>query len=251
MGGTVTLLTTAIVVGFLHTLVGPDHYLPFIVIGRARRWGLGYTSLLTFVCGLGHVLSSVVLGLVGALAGFALHNLESWERARGAWAGWALVIFGAAYCGWGIYRGLRKRAHGHAHLHGDGRLHRHGHIHDNSEGHPPVHGHSHSHHEDPTSAEPIPWKGLTPWLLFLVFVLGPCEPLIPMFFASALAGNWGDVLLVTAGYLGATLIAMHLLVTVFWFGLSKVSLGPLERWGNAVAGLAILVAGMCMVFLGL
>ena len=248
-----TLLTTAIVVGFLHTLVGPDHYLPFIVIGRARKWGLGPTTLLTFVCGVGHVLSSVVLGLVGALAGFAMHNVEGWEGARGQWAGWALIIFGAAYTAWGLYKGLRGQAHGHTHLHDDGRIHRHDHGHGHDEGHPSVHAHAHAHadRDEPPDDEPVSWKGLTPWLLFLIFVLGPCEPLVPMFFASALAGDWGDVLLVTVGYLGATLVGMHLLVTVFWFGLKRVSLGPLERWGNSIAGIAILLAGLAMVFLGL
>ena len=37
------LALTAATIGFVHTVTGPDHYLPFIVIGRARRWSLGRT----------------------------------------------------------------------------------------------------------------------------------------------------------------------------------------------------------------
>jgi len=245
------LLGSALLVGFMHTLFGPDHYLPFIVIGRARRWGLGLTSLLTFVCGLGHVLSSVLLGLLGAALGAALHQVEGYEGSRGEWAGWALLIFGGGYAAWGIYRALRHGSHSHLHLHPDGDLHRHGHHHHHADGHPRVHGHEHAAPDVESYGTPASWKSLTPWLLFLIFVLGPCEPLIPMFFASAVAGQWEDVLLVALGYTAATLVAMHLLVTLFWFGLKRLPLGPLERWSHAMAGLVILLAGVGMVFLGL
>ena len=55
------LSVTAITLGFVHTILGPDHYLPFIVLSEARKWSLRKTMLITFLCGLGHVLSSVVL----------------------------------------------------------------------------------------------------------------------------------------------------------------------------------------------
>jgi ABC-type nickel/cobalt efflux system permease component RcnA len=195
------------------------------------------------------------------VAGAALHEVEGWEGARGDWAGWALIIFGGLYAAWGVVRALRGKAHGHVHLHHDGQIHRHGHEHGGDEGHPSVHehgheqehgdGHGHGHGDERGRGAPTPWKSLTPWLLFLIFVLGPCEPLIPMFFASAVAGNWTDVAMVTLGYTAATLFGMHLLVTVFWFSLKRVSLGPIERWGNAMAGGVILLAGVAMVFLGL
>jgi len=64
------LMISAASTGFLHTLLGPDHYLPFIVMGKARRWSLWKTAWITIVCGIGHIGSSVSLGMVGiALAG--------------------------------------------------------------------------------------------------------------------------------------------------------------------------------------
>ncbi len=33
----ILLAGTAAIVGFLHTITGPDHYLPFIVMGKARK----------------------------------------------------------------------------------------------------------------------------------------------------------------------------------------------------------------------
>lgn len=248
------LLVTALSLGFVHTLLGPDHYIPFVVIGRARRWGLGRTSLLTFVCGLGHVLSSVLLGLVGVAVGAALQDVEGWESARGSWAGWGLLVFGAAYAAWGVFRVLGRKTHGHAHLHSGGRMHSHSHDHGRREGHPSVHVHGHDHESALASSSerpPASWKELTPWLLFLIFVLGPCEPLIPLFFASAVQGSWAEVLLAGAGYLVATLLGMQLAVALLWFGLKRVPLGPLERWSHLMAGLLVALAGAGMIFLGL
>ena len=50
------LLGTAVSIGFLHTLIGVDHSLPFVAIGKARSWTLSKTLGLTAICGLGHVL---------------------------------------------------------------------------------------------------------------------------------------------------------------------------------------------------
>ena len=59
------LSITAASTGFIHTLAGPDHYLPFIVLAKARKWTFIRTAWITFLCGLGHVGTSVIIGLVG------------------------------------------------------------------------------------------------------------------------------------------------------------------------------------------
>jgi len=50
------LLIAAASIGFFHTLFGPDHYLPFIVMSKSGNWSLRKTTLITFICGIGHVL---------------------------------------------------------------------------------------------------------------------------------------------------------------------------------------------------
>lgn len=240
----------AVGVGVLHTLLGPDHYLPFLVIGRARHWGLGRTLALAMACGVGHVASSVVLGLAGAAAGAALGDLEALEAQRGELAGWSLLVSGLVYTAWGTWRALRHGPHRHVHLHPDGTVHRHPHDHESRAGHGTVGGHQHPHAPPPT--EPVtPWRQLTPWVLFLVFVLGPCEPLIPLFFADAARGDWGGAVAVALGYGIATLAVMALLVAGGWHGLRRMNLGPLERFSHALAGAVVLLAGIAMVFLGL
>ena len=36
----ILLLGTAAFIGFFHTLPAPDHYLPFVVMGKARKWSI-------------------------------------------------------------------------------------------------------------------------------------------------------------------------------------------------------------------
>ena len=67
----------------MHTLIGLDHTLPFVVLGRSQGWSLRKTLALTALCGLGHVLSSIVLGLLGIWLGIGLAGLEGIEASRG------------------------------------------------------------------------------------------------------------------------------------------------------------------------
>ncbi len=93
------LLATAISIGFIHTILGPDHYLPFIVLSEAKKWTLRKTMFITFLCGLGHVLSSVVLGLVGIGVGISVNRLVHMETFRGNIAAWLFIAFGLVYLG--------------------------------------------------------------------------------------------------------------------------------------------------------
>jgi uncharacterized membrane protein len=77
------LIITAASIGFFHTILGPDHYLPFVMMSWARKWSGVKTTLITVLCGLGHIGSSVVLGLIGVSVGIAVNKLEFVESFRG------------------------------------------------------------------------------------------------------------------------------------------------------------------------
>ncbi len=231
------LAGTAASLGFVHTLVGPDHYLPFIVIGRARRWSLKKTLFVSFLAGLGHILSSVVLGFVGIAVGIAVARLEGVESFRGTFAAWLLIGFGLAYFIWGLRRAWRNKPHSHAHVHVSGETHAHVHTHDRAE-HVHIHGESDK-------------KNLTPWILFTIFVFGPCEPLIPLLMYPAARHNTGGVVLVTAAFGTATILTMLTIIALSSWGARFVRLGRLERYSHALAGLMIFASGLTVQFLGL
>jgi len=48
----IALTVTAASLGFIHTLLGPDHYVPFVAMSKARHWSITRTSLVTLLRGI-------------------------------------------------------------------------------------------------------------------------------------------------------------------------------------------------------
>jgi sulfite exporter TauE/SafE len=228
------LLGTAFTIGFIHTLIGPDHYLPFILLAKARDWKLKKTLWITFICGVGHVLSSVIIGLIGIVAGIAVAKLEGVESVRGNIASWVLIAFGFVYGIWGLYHGLKGKKHVHPHIHLNGSEHVHEHSHEGE--------HIHLH---------ITKRDITIWTLFIIFVLGPCEPLIPLVMYPAIHYDWFGIAAVTFVFGGITILTMMTLVGLASFGLLKLRLQFLSRYVHALAGAIIALSGLAIKFFGL
>lgn len=230
------LLLTAASIAALHTLLGPDHYLVFSAMGKARGWSLARTLRITAFCGIGHILSSVLIGAIGLLAGAQLANLVSIEGFRGELASWALMSFGLVYLVWGLRRAARGHEHTHLHAHGDV-VHSHAHDH---------HGeHAHPHLESTHS------RSVTPWALFIIFVLGPCEALIPLFMYPAVEQSATLVFAVATVFGTATLLTMLIAVTVTTIGVERLRIPMSGRYAHAAAGGSIALCGFAMTFLGL
>jgi nickel/cobalt exporter len=213
-GLTLTVLLGAAGVAFVHTALGPDHYLPFVAMGRARSWSMRRTLALTALCGAGHVLSSLVLGAIALWAGAALVAVQVMEAVRGDWAAWVLFGAGVAYALWGIRHALRRRSGLGPHRHGAG--------------------------DAPTS-----------WALFLIFVLGPCEPLIPLLALPASQGHWAATWMAAAVFCVVTLVTMVGATAALLAGLPHAGHGALGRWSHALAGGIVAASAGSVLFLGL
>lgn len=231
------LIVTAASIGFLHTLLGPDHYLPFIAMARARQWSLLKTGWITFLCGVGHVASSVLLGIVGIALGIAVSKLEGVESFRGDLAAWALIAFGLVYFVWGLRKAWGKKSHEHRHAHASGIAHAHAHSHESE--------HVHIHEAEGKASS------ITPWILFTIFVLGPCEPLIPILMYPAAKQSFSGVVWVTAVFGGITILTMLGIVTASSWGLQMIPFKRAEKYTHALAGGAICLSGLAIQFLGL
>jgi len=234
-----SLLTAAAGVALVHTVLGPDHYLPFVMLARARGWSNARTLAITSACGVGHVASSVVLGGLGVLAGLAVGRIEGLEGGRGGLAAWALVAFGFAYALWGARHALRSAKGIEPH-------HHHGHVHLHAHG-----DHAH-HHPDEGAAGALERRAATTfWALFVIFVLGPCEPLIPLFVVPASRGSWGLAAVTAAVFGVVTVVTMVAVTAGALAGVRMLPLGPLERWSHTLAGAVIAASGLAILFLGL
>ncbi|MBI4403000.1 MAG: hypothetical protein HY537_02495 [Deltaproteobacteria bacterium] len=194
------LAMTAVSIGFIHTCAGPDHYLPFVALAKARKWTGNKTLLLTFVCGAGHVFASAVLGAVGVLLGFGVAKLQKIETYWGNIGAWGLIAFGLLYFAWGIKR-AGKMEHEHV------------------------------------------FK-LSPWVLFIIFVLGPCEPLIPLLIYGAAKFGFYGASLTFLLFACTTVLTMLAAVLAALRGVTLLPTFHLERYSHALAGAVIFVSGL-------
>lgn len=232
------LAATAAFIGFVHTLIGPDHYVPFVAMARVGRWSLLRTTAITVACGVAHVASSVALAALAIALGWAVTSVESIESVRGEVAAWLLLGFGLAYMVWGLRQAVRNRPHAHWHAHPNGTAHRHQHVH--------VGEHAQVHTQEFAADAAEARRQLTPWVLFTVFVLGPCEPLIPLLVYPAAAESWWAVGLVTLCFTASTLATMVTAVIAGYWGLSRLALGWSERYAHALAGFALFACGVAI-----
>jgi nickel/cobalt exporter len=218
----ILLLSTA-GVAVLHTLAGPDHYLPFIVMGKARSWTTLQMIFWTGLCGVGHVASSVVIAIGAVALGHGLERVQVIEEFRGNLAAWAMIAFGAVYFAWGVNHALNRRKH----------------------------SHDSDHEHGAANGDARVGFKLTPWILFTIFVLGPCEPMIPLVMYPAAQGHWSAMWVVTAVFTALTIGAMLATVLLAVKGLKLLPLRRIESYTHAIAGAVVLGAGCAIQFLGL
>jgi len=209
------LVVGAAAVALIHTVLGPDHYLPFVMIARARGWTVRRTALVTVLSGLAHVSASIVLAGVALTLGVALAGLGRLESTFGGFGAWTLVALGLTYGVWGVRRAVRGSR-------GDG--------------------------VDPSRA-----AGSTTavWVSMAVLVLGPCEPLIPLFVLPVSRGHWELALVTTSVFTVVTVGTMVAMTVLGAASLRRVTSAPLERWVHAMAGGTIAVTGLAVAILGL
>ena len=184
--------------------------------------------------GLGHVGGGVLIGIVGLALGLTVDRLIPVEASRGKLAAWLLLAFGLVYMVWGLKRAFDGKPHAHGHVHANGTVHDHDHGHLE-----PDHAHAHE------------GANITPWVLFTIFVLGPCEPLIPLLMYPAATRSVSGMFLVIAAFTAATVSVMLAAVLLACRGLSLVRADGLSRYAHALAGGMLALCGGGMVFLGL
>jgi hypothetical protein len=209
-----TLVAAAATVAALHSLA-PDHWAPFAALSRARGWSAGRTARVTFLCGLGHVTVSAVLGLVAIAIG--LEVIEALGARMESVAGVLLITFGIVYGLWGLRKKAGHHLHGHSHASYD-------HIHDSEK--------------------------TTAWSLFALFSVDPCVALLPILVATAPLG-WTGVLSVVVAYELSTIGSMITLVLLARAGVTRLKFHWIDHWGHAAAGGFIVLVGIVVGVLGI
>jgi ABC-type nickel/cobalt efflux system permease component RcnA len=231
-GPELLLIGAVAAVGVLHTMV-PDHWVPITLIARQQGWSRRQTVNAALKAGTGHVLSTLLIAAVVWIAGVAF--AQRFGHYVDTASSLALIGFG----GWIAISSLMEMrgAGGHGHSHGQAEHHQH-HDHD--------HGHTHSedghHHDDGARPAGKP-KISSSTALLLILGSSPMVEGIPAFFAAAKYGV-GLILLMSAVFAMTTIATYVVLCVYSAAGLQRVTLGPLEKYGEVLSGAFIVLVGI-------
>jgi nickel/cobalt exporter len=228
-----TLAATGFTVAFFHAAI-PTHWLPFVLVARARGWTHGKTFAVSMAAGLGHVLLTSLLGLGIAWLGLQLdeHFGELFTRVAGG-----LLL---AISAWFFWRQLRGGVL-HHHVGGSG--------HQASEH--CGHEHDHSHLEEELKDSTLVSKRTGDWAaisgLFTMLTLSPCEGFLPVYLSGVHYGWRGFVVL--SGILAiGTLAGMLIFTWLTLVGFAKLPIQRLERYEAGLLGTIFAVLGLIMLF---
>jgi nickel/cobalt transporter (NicO) family protein len=188
---------------------------------------------ITLLSGIGHVGSSVVIGILGIALGVSLNKLTFIEEFRGNIVALLLIAFGLGYTMYGFYKFLKNG--GHYHL---------------PDFLTPQRVREIKHQVSHGLEESVDDAKLTPWILFIIFVFGPCEVLISMLFIPAVQKSVYGIASVATCFGMATIVTMMFIVYLGHIGTSFLKFKSKEKYMHLLAGLVILIAGLGMQFLG-
>ena len=229
-----TVAATGFTVAFFHAAI-PTHWLPFVLVARARSWGRAKTLAVTTLAGLGHVALTSLLGLAIAWFGFQLEEkVESFS-----WiAGGLLLAFAVFYLvrQWSG-RGILHHHPPGSHHHADERC-----------------GHEvgQSHWQEEMKDSPIITSRAGEWAaisgLFIMLTLSPCEAFLPVYLSGVQFG-WRGFWVLSGILAVATLAGMTLFTWLALLGFDRFRLKTFERYEAGLLGVLFAILGIVILAL--
>lgn len=197
-----------ILMSLVHAVL-PTHWLSFVLVARAQKWSRRRMLQVAMLSGLGHVLTTALVGFLAAAIGKGAQKaVESLETPLPAMI---LLAFGLYY----LVEGWRRGGHKHC---------------------------QHDHRDDPIQADRLAVGGL-----FIEMTLSPCETLIPIFFAAG-GLPWSTLAIMALTTSGITLGAMGLLAYLGFTGYEKLVWPAIERNERTILGLLLMGLGVFAFF---
>jgi nickel/cobalt exporter len=231
----VTVALTGFTVAFFHAAI-PTHWLPFVLVARARHWSRAKTLAVTLFAGVGHVLLTSLLGLVIAWFGFQID--EKLGRA------FPLVVAGLLFLIGGYYLWRQYRSTGICH-HSVVGSHHHATEQCGDE-------QEHSHWEDELKDSALVSDRRGDWAaiggLFVMLTLSPCEGFLPVYLSGVQFG-WRGFFVLSGILAVATLLGMLLFTSLTLVGMEKLNLQRLEHYEAGLLGGLFALLGVLVVVL--
>ncbi len=106
---TISLMGATFFIALTHAVM-PNHWMPFALIGKGQKWSLAKTILITAIAGLGHSITTCILGSIIAILGFNIAKYA--ETFAEPFSGLILIIIGITFI---LIGRLRSNPHDHNH----------------------------------------------------------------------------------------------------------------------------------------
>jgi nickel/cobalt transporter (NicO) family protein len=219
------LLAAAAGVGFGHAIL-PDHWVPLAVLGRTRRYPLSRVARLSGLAGVAHVLVSIVLG--GVIIAVGLQFRSAIQSAEDTIVGGILIATGLGFAV------LELTGHGH------------GHDHDHDHDHAEIPGETHDHTRGRGELHGSGLRGLAAVMVPFGATASPDLTILPVFLAAAAVGVGVAIgaLVIFAGVTIGTIVGLTLAAARTSY---EIRAQWLERWGNALTALVLIVIGLLVL----
>jgi nickel/cobalt transporter (NicO) family protein len=201
----------SLLLSLIHALI-PHHWIPIIAIAKTEKWNTREALSATFITGVSHMISTIVIGIIVGFVGIKL--AESYSYITTVAAPTILLVIGI------IYLILDFRASKH-----------------------------HHHHFDIDEEKLKNKKSKTAIItsLSVAMFLMPCFEIEAYYFQAANFG-WPGIFVVSAVYLVMTLLFMFALVLLGLKGINKLNLSFLEHHSKLVTGIILIILGFAAYF---
>ncbi len=200
----------SLLLSLIHALI-PHHWIPIIAISKTEKWTNREAIFATFITGLSHMASTIVIGIIVGFIGIKL--AESYSTITSIVAPTILLVIGIAY----LILDLRAKHH-----------------------------HHHFEMEDIALKNKRSRTAILTSLSIAMF-LTPCVEIEAYYFQAATFG-WSGIFIVSAVYLVMTLLFMFGLVYLGLKGVNKLNLSYLERHAKRITGIVLIALGVVAYF---
>jgi len=200
----------SLLLSLIHALI-PHHWIPIIAISKTENWTNKEALFATFVTGLSHMVSTIVIGIIVGFVGIKL--AESYSSITSIAAPTILLVIGIVY----LILDLRSKHH-----------------------------HHHFELEDVALKNKKSKTAILTSLSIAMF-LTPCVEIEAYYFQAATYG-WTGIFIVSAVYLIMTLLFMFGLVYLGLKGVNKLNLTYLELHAKRITGLVLIALGIVAYF---
>lgn len=202
----VGLVSATFGVAILHAAM-PNHWMPFVLVGKAQGWSITRMLAITGIASLGHSIVTCIIGFVVALMGYQITRYV--ESHIGYFMGIILIILGIAYVVLSRWRRVGLHAH---------------------------EGHSAHYLSDKAAAAS----------LFTMLCFSPCEAALPIFLAAS-AMSWGILLTMAIILTTSTLFGMLALTVLAYRGMQRLKFESLERYEKEIVGAILTFIGIMVI----